>query len=428
MIGNTLSLGGGKSLGIQEVYLPSSSLYNTPTSWTSKTSFTLPVGITPANSISIVLGDEIFVIDTGKVYVGDLNSETWTHTIDTGIGYPASACIYDDYKIFIIERTTNGVVRLISFNTTDYSVVPLTSLSVSWTNTSSSGYGFYQYLPTNNLPSIFCKNNRCIYFYWASGRAFKTYDSSHNNPYLSSVYCASTLYEYDCDLNIVTAKYDKSYATNGGWTSSNAATNHLNSYNTEMQNRAQRFFNSIISLSEDESLLYLSNGATSTTTTLILNLSSDAVDETTTTSVLSYCPTSWGYFEDKKIVFNGTVPTLYNQPDNSLSSMVIPDAPVAPGFKSVNTWNNQIIFLNDTTYYSLPYIVSTGIEDPTIAWCLLKGQEICGEKELEILDSENNNETKLLITKTWEKVLKDTDIYLGEYNSPTKYRLLIRQK
>ena len=74
-IGSTLSLGGRTNKTYQQVSLPPSSIFSTPTTWSLEAGIALPSGLTPERCVCMYYGDKIFVLTTNIIYVGDLKNK-----------------------------------------------------------------------------------------------------------------------------------------------------------------------------------------------------------------------------------------------------------------------------------------------------------------------------------------------------------------
>lgn len=441
-IGSTLSLGEGKAgKSYQQVQLPPSSLINIPTTWTIDPGLAFPTGLTQSDCICMYWGDKIFVIGNNVIKVGDLKNKVWEETsITTGITNVATACFYDDYKIFIVEnpaKTQNKVVRCISFNCNDYSVSNLTSITLTTSYTQSNytgnGTGYYPIVPNCSLTSVYLPANRCIYFThiggYCRGGYWDSNDGSYNR-YKSTYGGRVNLYlcKYDIDNNIITSTTIKTVAANAtgsSWSSSFSSSasegNTLASNWIKTQNSSfiTQVLKGILVVDKPESTLTLANPTSHPSKMTTILLSNNSATFGGTDSAITYTPTAYSQFNgDEYLTFNGTVCTIFNPIENYASSLVVPVAPVAPIANSLGIWNNSVCFLSSTGLYMMTFISKTP-DDLIPIFGICKGQEFVGTKELEILN-------KFTITTSWQTCEEDVEICLGEYSSPGYYNLLIK--
>lgn len=440
MIGNTLSLGGGRTnKTYQQVSLPPSSIFSTPTTWSLEAGIALPSGLTPEKCVCMYYGDKIFVLTTNIIYVGDLKNKVWETTVNTGITDIASACFYDDYKIFIVEnpaKAQNKVVQCISFNCHDYTVSQLTSitLTTSYSQSSYTGSGsmYYPTVPHGSLASVYLSANRCIYFFHIGGCCRGGYWNSADgtsNPFKSSYGGKVNLYlcKYDINNNIITSTIIKTVSVNttGNWSTSTSSaasegnTNASNWIKTQNSSFIGYVLNGYLSVDRPETTLTLYNAQLTPTKLTTILLSNNNVTFGGTDSGLQYCPTAQVKFDNFSVLtFNRTVCTILDTENNILSSLVVPVAPIAPVINSLGVWNNSVVFLSSSGLYMMTFIKETP-ENMVPVWGIIKGQEYVGTKTLEILN-------KITIQPYWQTCEEDVEICLGEYSSPGYYNLLIK--
>ena len=419
IIGSALTLpsasgssGGGS--GVQAVYLPPSSLFNAPTTWTADNAMSYPSGYDANQCIVKVRGDSIYVIGNGQIKIGNLRNRTWEEeTVATGMGFACSACWYDDYKLLIFEapvgpRVINGNGKIASFNSESNIVSYLGTYTYSFLNKSNA-------LPAyNTSPSVFVPAERAVYFYLGVAGSYYNWNDDSNYEH----YSTRRLFKYDIDLNTIEIIKDESYATSSG-----SAILPTEASNARIEQR------SVVTLFTDQTKIKFQNGALKPTTIRTVVLDSKTVTDAAD-SVIPYSVTAWCDFGKYKLMFNGNAATLYDPQTNQQVPIDIPPTPVTPTFASLFIWDNQVCYLGASALYSLPYVAKADSESLANVWTILKGQEYCGMEDLTVLDSSSADGTaeKLKIRKDWQTALSNIDIKLGEYDAPFSYRLLVRNK
>lgn len=419
---NEETSGGAKNMAYT-VMLPPSSVYNNPTTWEMDTTMALPAGYSAGSCVIRTKGDMIYLFGKGIIRIGNLRTRTWQETdIATGFSYiPISACFYDDYKIFLVFQVNNNTY-LKSFDTQQQKIMHLSSFQ---TRDPSLGYSGSesQYIVPTNYPAIFSEKNRKIYFFAGFGRrGYSRITSSDTYNMNYKAHCV--LFEYSVDLNTYTSLIPFSI---GNSTSGSNSTPY-NTYLTNINNHLNKYQNSLIDLDEEGNLLYISNAAYEPTKRYEYNLVSLTETLDTQSSALTYYPTAWTVLDSLKLCFNGSSATLYDQINNEISSLIIPNSPANPAFDCLALWDNHIIFLHNSALILLPYITKAAGDNLAPVMTIFEGQQFCGTKELKIYNSDvgDGSTLKATVTKSWQTAAETFDIKLGEYQHNGDFRLLVR--
>lgn len=411
----------------QVINLPASSLLNSPKNWIEDTSLALPSGFTINDSIQLVVGDKLYLFGPSAIQICDLITKKWLDTkITTTITHVNTATVFGDKNNQILitgfryPNAYQNYLVVYQLNLDDLTLTKHHDNVFSQTSTYGSIQNYYYLRDYKKGVSIYIPERNGVYFTCAEYNATRWYNNS-DGKYKQWVNCYNKLIKYDIDLNTFTDYELYNYTAS----STANAVSTVNSYDTNSRNCIKEYgWYSGCDLSEDGTILYFANPYTTPNRIKPWSLETNTW-LTELPSEIPYYATEVANFNNQKLYFNQNVGVLYDIPTNVLNRPYIPYILQSPTKHTINTWNNNIIYIHTNSTFLLPYTVSPDdAKGLPISYKIYAGQQYCGEYELYIYDNVTKEE-KLHITKEWQTATKDIEIKIGEYDAPKEYRLLI---